>query len=570
MSTLEAGFAEGYACLSAWADLLDRINVFPVADGDTGANLRISLGPLRCCGSDRESVAVQLVRSATGNSGNIAAAFFSELLLAQNMEQLPERSAAGRVRAWLAVAAPQKGTMLDLFDRLAEILPLYAPLIAASCETILAALRQTVLNTAQTLPDLQSAGVVDAGALGMYIFFDGFFRTITGCPQAGMPLSSQFPGRLSVAAGFRPAATEGHCVDAILQPVEGRSLDQKALALLGESVVMIPDQGRMKIHIHTADPSALRTRFASMGEVVSWSDEPLAASSAGRPSGNEASRCLHIMTDAAGSLPRDLARRHAITLLDSFIVTGNSARPESLCEPAAIYGLMRQGRKVTTAQASLCERHRLYASVCEQFGRTLYLCVGSAFTGNYATALAWQQQKDAGNRLEVIDTGAASGRLAVIALLTSRLAARTGDAEAVRAYARHLVNHCREYIFIDTLRYLAAGGRVSRANGFFGDLLHLKPVISPTREGVRRMGLVRNRESQLTFALEKAGAEIDVPANAVLLLQYSDNQQWVSEVAQPQLQALLPQAEILLVPLSLTSGVHMGPGTWSLAFAEAA
>jgi uncharacterized protein len=431
MSVLEAGFAEGYAGLSAWADLLDRINVFPVADGDTGANLRISLGPLRCCGPERENAAVQMVRCATGNSGNIAAAFFSELLLARTVEQLPERSAAGRDRAWRAVAAPRRGTMLDVFDRLVEILPLYSPPTAASCETLLAALRQTVLNTAQTLPDLQSAGVVDSGALGMYLFFDGFLRTITGCTRTEIPLFSQFPGRLSVAAGFRPAATEEYCVDAILQPAEGRTLNREAFAMLGESVVMIPDQERMKIHIHTADPTALRTRFASLGEVVSWSDEPLAASMEGRMSGYGASGCLHIMTDAAGSLPRDLARRHAITLLDSFIVTGDTARPESLCEPDAIYQLMRQGHRVTTAQASLSERHRLYASVCEQFGRTLYLCVGSAFTGNYATALAWQQQQDIGDRMEVIDTGAASGRLALIALLTSRLAARTGDADAV-------------------------------------------------------------------------------------------------------------------------------------------
>jgi len=41
-------------------------------------------------------------------------------------------------------------------------------------------------------------------------------------------------------------------------------------------------------------------------------------------------------------------------------------------------------------------------------------------------------------------------------------------------------------------------------------------------------------------------------------------------VATPQLQRLFPQAEILLAPLSLTSGVHMGPGTWSLAFAQEA
>lgn len=82
--------------------------------------------------------------------------------------------------------------------------------------------------------------------------------------------------------------------------------------------------------------------------------------------------------------------------------------------------------------------------------------------------------------------------------------------------------------------------------------------------------MVRNREAQLDFALDKAGTEIEVPSRAVLLLQYSDNQAWVSEVARPQLLAFLPDAEILVVPLSLTSGVHMGPGAWSLAFAEAA
>ena len=76
MSPLDQGFAHGYACLSARADLLDRINVFPVADGDTGANLRITLAPLMLYGQDRTALASRIVHAATGNSGNIAAAFF--------------------------------------------------------------------------------------------------------------------------------------------------------------------------------------------------------------------------------------------------------------------------------------------------------------------------------------------------------------------------------------------------------------------------------------------------------------------------------------------------------------
>ena len=570
MSRLAEGFAAGYACLSAWSDLLDRINVFPVADGDTGANLRISLAPLRICGQDQTMAASRMVRCATGNSGNIAAAFFSALLTAQCVDDLPAKAAEGRSRARRAVVDPKDGTMLSVFDSLDETLARCAPLTASSCETILTALQQTVLTTAQTLPDCRSAGVVDAGALGMYVFFDGFFRVVTGQGGKSPSLFTLFPGRLAVAADFRPPTTEAYCVDAILHSTDGSPLNQAAVAELGESVVIVPEQSRLKIHIHTADPNQLRARLAGLGEVVGWSDEPLSSSREGRGPDLAPRGCLHIMTDAAGSLPRDLARHHRITLLDSYIVSDDLARPETLCAPETIYALLRQGHRVTTAQASLFERHQHYQSVCEEYGRTLYLCVGSAFTGNYGAALAWQREQDRSDLLEVIDTGAASGRLALIALLTSRLAARTENAEAVRAHARNLVDTCREYIFIDTLRYLVAGGRVSKAGGFFGDLLHLKPVISPTREGVRRVGLVRNREAQLDFALVKAGAEIGVPARAVLLLQYSDNQAWVSEVARPRLRALLPQAEILVVPLSLTSGVHMGPGTWSLAFAEVA
>ena len=72
MNLLAESFAAGYACLGGRADLLDRINVFPLADGDTGANLRVSLAPLRGLGQDRTATAARLVRTAMGNSGNIA------------------------------------------------------------------------------------------------------------------------------------------------------------------------------------------------------------------------------------------------------------------------------------------------------------------------------------------------------------------------------------------------------------------------------------------------------------------------------------------------------------------
>jgi DegV family protein with EDD domain len=227
---------------------------------------------------------------------------------------------------------------------------------------------------------------------------------------------------------------------------------------------------------------------------------------------------------------------------------------------------MRNGVKITTAQASTYERHQHYQSIAQQFGRSLYLCVGSAFTGNYDTAAAWKKENDSDSLLTVIDTGAASGRLALIALLTAQQTKRSDNPDEIIEFARKTITDCEEFVFIDELKYLVAGGRVSRTSGFFGNLLSMKPVISPTCEGVRKVGVVHSRKGQLAFAVKKLDKRFERSAAPVVLLQYTDNEQWVKDTVRQEIEALLPEAEILLVPLSLTSGVHMGPGTWSIAF----
>ena len=80
--------------------------------------------------------------------------------------------------------------------------------------------------------------------------------------------------------------------------------------------------------------------------------------------------------------------------------------------------------------------------------------------------------------------------------------------------------------------------------------------------------MVRTQAAQVEFALERMSSELDRNRPAVLLLQYADNRDRVEGQILPRLRAALPLAEILLAPLSLTSGVHMGPGAWALAFAQ--
>ena len=570
MIALRPALAAGYGCLAAWSELLDQINVYPVADGDTGANLRVSLAPLRDPQPESTaSLGERLIRAATGNSGNIAAPFFQEFCRATGPALLAPRAAAGSLAARRALSQPREGTMLSFFEALAETLASHGDL-HRSAETALASLHQKVLDTRNHLPELREAGVVDSGALAMYIFFDGFFRHLFDLQPSSASIPELFAGGLVLADDYRPPCPDGRCVDAVLEigtAAETADDLRRAIAGFGDSLVLSEDPRHLKLHIHTGDAGRLRDHLEHHGRVLHWQDSPLGHEPSRTNQRNSKRSPLHLVTDAAGSLPRDLARQLGITLLDSYIVIGDRSLPESLGNPEEIYRLMRAGTRVSTAQAANFERHQHYRSISRQFGPSLYLAVGSAFTGNYQAACGWRESDDLGSHLTVIDSGAASGRLAAIAIAVARQAPDCTSAEELLAITRTMLESCQEWVFINELQYLVAGGRVSKAGGFFGDLLTMKPVITPTATGVKKLGVVRSRAAQVAFAIKSLRQHWRKESAPLLLLQYSDNRQWLEEEVQPQLRQLLPAAEILVVPLSLTSGVHMGPGTWSLAMA---
>jgi hypothetical protein len=204
--------------------------------------------------------------------------------------------------------------------------------------------------------------------------------------------------------------------------------------------------------------------------VIKWEDDNLASQVREFRQSNTA-QAFHIMTDAAGSLTNQDAKQYGFTLLNSYLTIGEKCLPETYFHPEELYKAMKKGIKVSTSQASVYERHQFYQSVVERFEKVLYLCVGSVFTGNYQAALQWKKEHDPQDKLLIMDTGAASGRLATIALAAVRKLSETNDMKSAVVFARKAISTCEEYIFLDKLQYLAAGGRLSKTSAFFGEML---------------------------------------------------------------------------------------------------
>ena len=564
---LRDAFVCGYERLVSWADLLDQINVFPVADSDTGCNLRISLAPLRRFNGNAENTIRSILSSATGNSGNIAAGFFSGFLVANSPADLLRSAKDGRDKAWQAIGDPKPGTILTVFDELVRAFESRdVALNMESVSRLIDNLQQAVWSTYEFLPELKRAGVVDAGALGMFIYLEGFFRRLVCNTDTFRPVTELFSGRLRISSSYEPELVDSHCVDSVVR-LDGQPENAvEELSKHGESLVAVRDGSYLKIHLHTNNPQAVRTKLESFGDVVRWADDDIGSGAGTIPSPGVLHQAIHVMTDAAGSVTRKTARELGMTLLDSYIIVGDQSVPETLFSPSELYAQMRRGAKVSTAQASTFERNQVYQSVLDRYQDVLYLCVGSVFTGNYDAVMAWKGKNDPDDRMIAIDSEAASGRLGTIAIATARHSNTVKAADEVIRYAKDAVKRCEEYVFLDRLEYLAAGGRLSRTRSFFGDLLHMKPVISPTAHGAKQVGVARNRDGQLGFAMDRLKKRLGHDSSPLIVLEYSDNQAWVGNTVKEEVQSRYPLADIVLQPLSLTSGVHMGPGTWAVAF----
>ena len=564
--TLMNALAAGYERIVAWADILDRINVYPVPDGDTGRNLVMTLSALRNPWHAKETLSREILLTARGNSGNIAGRFLAGFLGCEDLFSLPASVEAGRDLAYKAVPDPQPGTMLSFFDTFAESMKRNPPeKTGAWVDAVIHDLEASVKATTQQLPELREAGVVDSGALGMLVFFDPLLNILAGREARGSGFTEELKSFFSLSGTWKEQKLHGYCLDVVLKLGQEEEDITRHLLAVGESVVAMPDGNCLKLHLHTLDREKAKQGLAAHGSILNWAEDDLAEQSAhfGKP---EKQPAIHVMTDAAGAMTRETARALGISLLNSYVTVGNRCLPESYLSPSHLFEAMKGEVPVSTSQASIAERHECYSKVLKLHGRVLYLCVGSFFTGNYSAVMGWKAVNDPEDRMIVIDTGLASGKLGLVARATAEFSLFAGDASEVVAFARTAIQRVKEYIFLDRLQFLAAGGRMSKSGAFLGDILHIKPIISPYPDGVRKMGVVRNTKEQVRFAFKRLEESLTRDRQATLLLEYTDNREWLEKEIKPEIEARFPRVTVITQIMSMTSAVHMGPGAWGIAF----
>lgn len=288
---------------------VNDLNVFPVADGDTGDNMALTLRAVldeldRLQGSDEQrtideigreeivqSVARAALLGARGNSGVI----LSQLIrgaaeeLVSRPGQLIDATLIGAAllnaadRAYSSVRNPAEGTILTVAREMAHQIvadlahgpesPRFGPAtepreqdkaIAVALERAVQAGQDSVKRGPELLAALREAGVVDAGGYGLTIIFAGVVAALRG--EEPPPLDHYAPARITHPE--HSSLTYRFCTNFA---VIGRELSPMrfigSLEELGDSVLVVGDQTTLKVHLHTDEPERATAVFADAGEV---------------------------------------------------------------------------------------------------------------------------------------------------------------------------------------------------------------------------------------------------------------------------------------------------------------
>jgi DAK2 domain fusion protein YloV len=286
---------------------VNDLNVFPVADGDTGDNMVLTMQAVLAeldrlaAGGDRtiddigrdeivESVARAALLGARGNSGVILSQLIhgaAEELFSRPGELIDPTligAALARAadRAYASVREPAEGTILTVVREMAhrvavelahmpdtrlrgDVTPeLQDDAIAGLLERAVAAGEASVLRTPELLAVLRDAGVVDAGGYALVVIFAGIVAALRG--DEPPPLEHHAPARVTHPQHL--SSTYRYCTNFA---VTGRGLEPGrftvALEALGDSVLVVGDARTLKIHVHTDQPELAIAVLAGAGEV---------------------------------------------------------------------------------------------------------------------------------------------------------------------------------------------------------------------------------------------------------------------------------------------------------------
>jgi DegV family protein with EDD domain len=477
---------------------LNRINVFPVRDADTGANLAATLRAAAtrlgseapdAVGAAARVAADGALDGARGNSGAIFAQFLHGLAASLDRlrnasgSQFADAALAGTESAYSALQDPREGTILSVLrawslelgrrardheDDLPELL--HHGLVAA---------RDALAATPRQLEVLARSRVVDAGGQGFVFFLEGLMDSLRGgqdpawevceAPAHGLPPFSD--GHEEIDERFR------FCTEALVTSRDGaplsRDLVMARITGTGDSLVVAGGGSRLRVHLHTNEPQAFLASVAEFGVIErSKVDDMVLQQLAGR----EAS--IAIVTDSTTDLPEEEAFRLGVVAVPLTLSLGTAEFLDGvdISADGFVHRILSGSDVPRSSQPAVADFVQTYRRLLEYREGVVSVHIAGAMSGTVQAARAAAREVDP-QRVRVIDSCLVSVGTGLLAEAIGEAIAAGADLDEVEQVAERVKREVRIFGTVASLDFAVRGGRVGPTMARTLKRLHLAPII---------------------------------------------------------------------------------------------
>jgi DegV family protein with EDD domain len=563
---------------------LNKINVFPVNDGDTGTNLAStiravvdSLNPHRSFKVTADRIAEITLENARGNSGIIFAQFLYGLSSETgNLKTITLKEFAESIKnsvkyIYDAVANPVEGTILTvirdwanyIYDNRFRITDFNQILIDS-----LEILKRSLEQTRSKLSVLTAANVVDAGARGFVFFIEGIIEFIKSKNLKDLI-------RIKAETGVFEKLEEGipqnvefrFCTEALIKKCTISSQDLRTLLeKYGNSIVIAGSDRMRRLHVHTNTPAQLFEDLRYSGTLAFQKADDMI-----RQSEVVYKRKWNIalVTDSTCDLSKEIFDNYQISMLPLSIAFGENQYLDKLTIlPEHFYRLLEENPDYPkSSQVNEKAFTNLYSHLASHYDSIIAINISDKLSGTYNSSLKAAQaiSREFNKPITVINSRNISGALGLLVLRAAYAIEHGHTHEEVVSMINKWSDELKLFVSVSTMKYLIKGGRVSAVKGFIARMLNVNPIVTIDESGKAVVfGKAFNQKANMEKVIghiSRLSKEKKIWNYVVLHADNKNAADWYSQ----KMEALTGKKAVSVVNISPVIGVHAGKGAAAVA-----
>jgi DegV family protein with EDD domain len=268
---------------------------------------------------------------------------------------------------------------------------------------------------------------------------------------------------------------------------------------------------------------------------------------------------VKVVTDTGADIPAELLKELNITAVPIYIYFGEKAYRDNVdIGPDELYKRLIDGPvHPTTTQPMPADFTNAYQEISKETDEIVSIHLSSKISGTYNSALQGKESLKGKCHIEVIDSNSVSMGLGLITLAAARVARAGGTLQQVVEETNKCIKKTQLMAVLSTLKYLLAGGRITKARATIGSILHVKPLLTMHDGELIQAGLSRSYAKGMDKLYEFVKGTKGIKEIAVVNSTVAEE----ANLLKKRLGSIVAEEKILMARISAGLGVHGGPGT---------